>query len=171
MWTVLPLSRDSSVTANRVLLQLRSQVPTRDWMSTDACFSLDCPGKAIPATALWALQNSNTHHTHTCNWVQLPCLLPTGTNQYAGSFLCLDMESISTLAFGKPQWTKSTMPNIYNPCKIPLPRLGRLKMNTELPKCSLALQARRPWELWGSPLSGKSGADGRVPPPGLPPCA
>lgn len=98
-----------------------------------------------------------------CNRAQLPCLFPPGTNQYAGSFLCLDMKTILTLALGKPRWTKSTMPNIYNRWKIPHPHIARLKMKTELSKCSLALKACRPrgalrfsslrqkWNRWQKP--------------------
>lgn len=54
---------------------------------------------------------------YTPDWNQLSLLFPTSTNQYVGSFLCLDMEAVLTLALLKPQCTKSTMPNMYNSCK------------------------------------------------------
>ena len=73
--------------------------------------------------------NLKSTHNYTCDWNQLSLLFPTRTYQYAGNFLCLDMEAVLTLALMKPQCTKSTMPNIYNLYKHP--HIGHLKMKTD----------------------------------------
>ena len=75
--------------------------------------------------------NLRSTHNYTCDWNQLSLLFPTRTYQYAGSFLCLDMEAVLTLALVKPQCTKSTMPNICNLYKNPHPHIGHLKMKTD----------------------------------------
>lgn len=115
----LPLSRVNWVTTKGTLLKLQSKVCTLR-MSIPQIL-------VVHMQYLWdthfyyslvsALNLKVSTITTPVIWNQLSLLLPTRTNQYVGSFLCLDMEAVLTLALVKPQCTKSTMPNIYNQYK------------------------------------------------------
>lgn len=111
----LPSSRVNCITTKGTLLQLQSTVCTLSQYSTDnTWFNMQYPWDIHFYYSFVNAPNLKSTHNYTCDWNQLSLLFPTRTYQYAGNFLCLDMEAVLTLALMKPQCTKSTMPNIYN---------------------------------------------------------
>ena len=127
----LPLSRVNWVTTKGTLLQLWSTACTLTLSVPHITHSLTCNVRgASTSTTAWERSKPTSTHNYTCDWDQSALLFSTSTNQYIGSFLCLDMEAVITLALVKPQCTKSTMP--FTTCiKIPHPHIYHLTIKTD----------------------------------------
>lgn len=125
MWTVSALTR-----VNWVTTLSRDNFWSCGQVCTQTHTILACIHRVFVSQPHKCSRPYSTHKDYTHDWNPLSRLFPASTHQYVGSFLCLDMEAVLTLALLKPQCTKSTMPNMCNSCKNSTSHIGHLKMKT-----------------------------------------